>query len=148
MRCAVFVFVLAIGSSLAFGDALAQDSLTGKWAAAGAAAEGVTDGGGTWSRRAIAGTLDLTQSGADVTGSWSGPQGPAWQVTGRVQSGKFELRTETRHLPVVIDGAQTTVAMQWTFRGTADGDTLAGTMALHPTEDQPAFDQPLTAQRK
>jgi hypothetical protein len=53
MRGVVFVLMIAIGWPLPVGGALAQNTVSGQWAVTGAAAEGATDGGGTWSRRSL-----------------------------------------------------------------------------------------------
>jgi hypothetical protein len=123
-------------------------SLSGTWTLTSPAASGETENGGTFSRTAISGTLELEQTGNSVTGRWRGPKGDPWQLTGKVQDGKFELRSESRKMPVVVDDATTNVSMHWRFRGAADGDKLTGTMALSRDDAEPNRMFPFTAARK
>lgn len=148
MRNVIVMTMLCLSSSAVIGHATEVQSVEGTWAVTGAATEGATESGGTWSRREVAGTLVLTQRGAEVTGTWSRSADQAWSLTGKFERGRFELRSEPRQVPVVIDGTQTTVAMRWTFRGESDADTLKGTMALHPAAEPPAFFQSFTGRRK
>jgi hypothetical protein len=141
----VFTFVLIASVSTP-----AQDrNLSGAWALVAEAVKGESANGGTWSRSAISGTLQMEQSGATLTGTWTGPKGEAWPLAGRVESRRFEARTEARGTPVIIDGRQTTVPMRWTFRGSTDGNTMHGQMSLE-REDADERDQlqPFTATRK
>ena len=127
----------------------AQDrTLTGTWLLSADAVSGETGDGGTWTRTAVKGTLDIEEHDGTLKGTWKGPAGAAWTLTGRIEGGKFEILTETRSLPVTRDGEQSTATVRWTFRGSAAGDTMKGTMALGRGDDGEEHLQPFSGKRR
>ena len=122
-------------------------NVSGNWDLKAEAAEGVFPSGGTWKVGALSGTLTLEQKGNEVTGSWQGRQPQPWALTGRVDGSKFELQTEVRDIPAVRTGEPTTVPRHWIFSGTADGDTLSGSMSLAGGDGDPTT-QPFSAARR
>jgi len=122
-------------------------SLSGKWSVVAEAAEVESaDGTEKYSMVAIAGTLQLDQKDRAVTGSWQGRMPAAWSLTGSVDGATFELKTETRDIPITRNGEQQMVPRQWIFKGTLDGDTLRGAMVLTGGQQAPPS-QPFTATR-
>jgi hypothetical protein len=104
-------------------------NVSGSWTVDATAAEGEANGN-KWSLGALSGRLTLEQQGDAVTGSWQGRQPQPWTLTGRVTGTEFELQTESREIPAIRNGEQTTVPRHWIFRGAIDGDTLSGSMSL------------------
>jgi hypothetical protein len=122
--------------------------VSGPWAVQAEAASGVTPSGGTWSRSATSGTLEIVQDGSALKGTWTGPKGEPWSFTGRIEKDRFEVTTVTRDVPATIDGQQTTVPYRWVFRGTAANNRLTGTMAFGRAEKGDDAAQPFTAERR
>lgn len=80
--------------------ASAQDrAFTGVWSLKADAVEGQTEDGGTWTRGAIKGALEIEQHDGTLTGAWKGPMGAAWPFKGTVHGDAFEILTEARSLP-------------------------------------------------
>jgi hypothetical protein len=135
-------------ATLPFSILAAQAAnVSGSWTLQAEAAEGAFPNGGTWQVGALSGTLTLEQKGDVVTGSWKGRQPEPWKLTGRIDGSKFELQTEDRQIPATRNGEQTTVPRHWIFLGTADRDTLSGSMSLAGSEGEPTS-QPFSAARK
>lgn len=122
-------------------------SLSGKWSVVAEAAEVESpDGTEKYSMVAIAGTLQLDQKDRAVTGSWQGRMPAPWSLTGSVDGATFELKTDTRDMPITRNGEQQMVERQWIFKGTLDGDTLTGAMFLTGGQKEPPS-QPFSATR-
>ena len=126
----------------------AQPGIAGKWAVTAKAVSAVTDSGGSWSRAALTGRLDIEQSGATLKGSWTSPKGEPWPFTGRLTDDAFELTTMARDVPVTRDGQQTTAKFRWVFRGTIAGDMLRGSLQFDRDGETSERLQPFTAQRE
>jgi len=121
--------------------------LSGKWSVVAEAAEVESpDGTEKYSMVAIAGTLQLDQKDSAVTGSWQGRMPAPWSLTGNVDGATFELKTETRDMPITRNGEQQMVPRQWIFKGTLDGDALSGAMFLSGGATTTPS-QPFTAKR-
>jgi len=123
-------------------------NVSGTWTLQADAAEGVFPNGGTWKVGALSGTLTLEQKGDVVTGSWKGRQPEPWALTGRIDGSKFDLQTEERQIPATRNGEQTTVARRWFFSGTADGNTLSGSMSLAGGDGEPTAQSFSAARRQ
>jgi hypothetical protein len=98
----------------------------------------------------LTGTLVLTQTRRDITGTWTVKDArDAWKVTGRLdEAGRLILETEERVLSVVIDGKQSAPKFRWRFRGSLGGGTLSGTAALErANSDRELFWRNWTASR-
>jgi len=140
--------LLLLGTLAASSFVAAQaGNVSGAWTLQAEAAEGVYSNGGTWKVGALSGTLTLEQKGDVVTGSWKGRQPEPWALTGRIDGSKFEFQTEERQIPAMRNGEQTTVPRRWFFSGTADGNTLSGSMSLAGGDSDPTA-QSFSAARK
>ena len=127
---------------------IAQDRpAAGTWSVKGDAASGTTDGGGTWNRNAVTGTLVIAQNGQTLTGTWTATNRTAVALHGTITGETFEFRTEPREVEVIINGERTAMRLRWTFRGSVAGDTLRGTMSLDREDQESAMPQPFTGDR-
>lgn len=147
MRVLVVVLLLADLCSLDSTARTQESTVAGTWLVQSEAARGETDSGGSWSLSAGSGTLTLEAQGNQLRGTWHGPIGPPWPITGRVAGETFEAQTEFRDIPARKNNRNTTSSVRWGFRGTRSGDTLAGYMTLQ-SEDGDARSQPFRASRK
>ena len=136
------VFMLAV-FALPILAATKAANVSGRWRL-----DAIAASGSTWSLGGLSGTLTLEQKGDAVTGSWQGRQPKPWAVTGRVTGTDFEFETEIRDVPATRNGEETTVPRHWIFRGTADGDTLSGSMSLAGGGDGDPPTQPFSAARQ
>ena len=121
--------------------------LSGGWTLEAPQTEGQTADGSNWVMVALSGTLTLDQKADAVTGSWKGRLPEPWPLTGRLQGATFELQTEVREIPASRNGEKRMLRRRWVFRGTVDGDKMAGSMHL-AGEDGESPEQPFTAMRK
>ena len=140
------VLLVTLTSAL-FAAAVQDRSAAGTWNVKGEAASGTTDGGGTWNRNAISGTLVIAQNGPSLTGTWTATNRTAVALQGNITGGRFEFRTDPREVEVTVNGERTTMRLRWTFRGSVAGETLQGTMSLDREDQDSAMPQPFTADR-
>ena len=133
MTAFLFLVVLAAQSA----------NLSGTWAV-----EAPASSGQNFQLGAASGTLTLEQSGDVVTGTWKGRMPQPWKLTAHIKGNTFELETETREIPATQNDEPTTVPRRWIFRGTADGDTMTGTMLLAGGQGDPPSQKFSAARRR
>jgi len=122
-------------------------NLSGSWALEAPRTEATSADGENWVLVALSGTLTLDVTGDAVTGSWKGRAPEPWPLNGSVNGDAFELQTEIRDVQTTRNGEPRTIRRRWIFAGTADGDTLTGSMRLAGDDgESPA--QPFSAKRK
>jgi hypothetical protein len=91
-------------------------------------------------------TMMLKRDGNSLTGTWQVRD--TWTLSGKVaDDGTFELISESRSIPIVIDGQTTTGTAQWVIRGAPTADMLSGTAYLQ-VQKRPGFGRPWSATRK
>lgn len=100
------------------------------------------DVSGTWQvtmegeKRPIEGTLVLQQKGGQLTGTWTSIE--AWTMTGRAdETGRFALESETRPVPMTVNGKKGTIKARWVFRGVLGDGALSGTASIEFGDSEP-----------
>src|SRR5262245_47266554 len=102
---------------------------TGTWNVVMPAGSVQRPDGSNASWRETRGTLDPSQKGETLQGTWRAVDG--WTMTGRADAeGRFALESDERDVPATKNGKAETVKGRWTMRGTLKDGVITGTATL------------------